>query len=87
MTLAPNSPPTSSRLDGFVVVTQSQDAPNILRPRRTPAQQRSRERYARMLSSARTVLIEHGFESFTFDEVARIADIPIGTLYMEPMQC
>lgn len=56
-------------------------APEILRPRRTPAQQRSRQRYARMLAAAREVLVEVGFESFTFDEVARRADIAIGTLY------
>lgn len=62
-------------------MNQPQGTPEILRPRRTPAQQRSRKRYARMLSSARVVLVQHGFESFTFDEVARHADIPIGTLY------
>ncbi|WP_053411652.1 TetR family transcriptional regulator [Corynebacterium lactis] len=58
-----------------------QKQPEILRPRRVPAQQRSRERYARMLSAARQVLVDAGFESFTFDEVARRADIAIGTLY------
>lgn len=34
-----------------------------------------------MLTAARSVLVDVGFESFTFDEVARQADIPIGTLY------
>lgn len=57
------------------------DAPEILRPRRRPAQRRSRERYARILASAREVLVDVGFESFTFDEVARRAGVPIGTLY------
>nr|WP_240393867.1 TetR/AcrR family transcriptional regulator [Corynebacterium lactis] len=57
------------------------EQPEILRPRRVPAQQRSRERYARMLTAARQVLVDVGFESFTFDEVARRADIAIGTLY------
>lgn len=63
------------------MVTKSKDAPDILRPRRTPVQERSRKRYARMLTAARSVLVDVGFESFTFDEVARQADIPIGTLY------
>lgn len=63
------------------MVTTSKDAPEILRPRRTPVQERSRKRYARMLTAARNVLVDVGFESFTFDEVARQADIPIGTLY------
>ena len=58
-----------------------QDAPDILLPRRRPAQQRSRERFNRILASARAVLVDVGFESFTFDEVARRAEVPIGTLY------
>lgn len=53
----------------------------ILVPRRRPAQQRSRERFNRILTAARSVLVDMGFESFTFDEVARRAEVPIGTLY------
>lgn len=53
----------------------------ILEPRRRPAQARSRERFERILRAARDVLVEAGFESFTFDEVARRAEVPIGTLY------
>ena len=53
----------------------------ILQPRRRPAQQRSRERYSRILVAARRVLVDYGFESFTFDEVAKRAGVPIGTLY------
>ncbi|AKE40845.1 TetR family transcriptional regulator [Corynebacterium kutscheri] len=53
----------------------------ILLPRRQPAQQRSRERYSRILAAGRSVLVEVGFESFTFDEVAKRAEVPIGTLY------
>lgn len=53
----------------------------ILVPRRRPAQQRSRERFNRILTAARSVLVDHGFESFTFDEVAKRAEVPIGTLY------
>ncbi|PRQ10822.1 TetR family transcriptional regulator [Corynebacterium sp. 13CS0277] len=55
--------------------------PEILVPRRRPAQQRSRERFNRILKAARAVLVDVGFESFTFDEVARRAEVPIGTLY------
>lgn len=53
----------------------------ILLPRRRPAQQRSRERFCRILTAARSVLVDVGFESFTFDEVAKRAEVPIGTLY------
>ncbi|MEJ5928653.1 TetR/AcrR family transcriptional regulator [Corynebacterium sp. H128] len=53
----------------------------ILVPRRRPAQQRSREKFCRILASARAVLVDVGFESFTFDEVAKRAEVPIGTLY------
>lgn len=53
----------------------------ILVPRRRPAQARSRERFNRILQAARDVLVETGFESFTFDEVSRRAGVPIGTLY------
>lgn len=53
----------------------------ILVPRRRPAQARSRERFSRILEAARGVLVDVGFESFTFDEVAKRADVPIGTLY------
>lgn len=60
---------------------QAELAEEILLPRRRPAQQRSRERFERMLAAARSVLVEHGFESFTFDEVAKRAEVPIGTLY------
>ncbi|WP_448851363.1 TetR family transcriptional regulator [Corynebacterium sp. 335C] len=53
----------------------------LLFPRRRPAQARSRERFARILTAARETLVDVGFESFTFDEVAKRADVPIGTLY------
>ncbi|AKK06775.1 transcriptional regulator, TetR family [Corynebacterium mustelae] len=60
---------------------ESPEAEVILQPRRRPAQKRSRERYSRILTAARTVLVDVGFESFTFDEVAKRAEVPIGTLY------
>lgn len=53
----------------------------LLLPRKRPIQKRSIERFERILSCAREVLVCHGFESFTFDEVARRAEVPIGTLY------
>ncbi|MBP3088160.1 TetR/AcrR family transcriptional regulator [Corynebacterium sp. sy017] len=56
-------------------------AENILLPRRRPAQQRSRERFSKILITARQVLVDVGVESFTFDEVAKRAELPIGTLY------
>lgn len=61
-------------------MTSSSDA-ELLVPRRRPAQARSRARFERILKEARAVLIEAGFESFTFDEVSRRAEVPIGTLY------
>lgn len=60
---------------------QEPENSEILVPRRRPAQQRSRERFNRILAAARSVLVDMGFESFTFDEVARRAEVPIGTLY------
>lgn len=53
----------------------------LLVPRRRPAQARSRERFDRILLAARATLVHSGFESFTFDEVAKRAEVPIGTLY------
>ncbi|OFR38051.1 TetR family transcriptional regulator [Corynebacterium sp. HMSC077D03] len=53
----------------------------LLVPRRRPAQARSREKFNRILKAARSVLVDVGFESFTFDEVSRRAEVPIGTLY------
>lgn len=58
-----------------------QDEPNILVPRRRPIQERSRRKFQALLSSAREVLVEVGFDSFTCEEVASRAGVPIGTLY------
>ncbi|WIM67240.1 TetR/AcrR family transcriptional regulator [Corynebacterium breve] len=57
------------------------DEQELLVPRRRPAQARSRERFDRILVAARSVLVDVGFESFTFDEVAKRSEVPIGTLY------
>lgn len=53
----------------------------ILLPRRYPSQERSRKKYQALLSSARDVLVELGIDSFTCEEVASRAGVPIGTLY------
>src|SRR5699024_692928 len=45
--------------------------PVLLAPRRRPAQARSRVRFERILKAARDVLVDLGFESFTFDEVSK----------------
>ncbi len=50
-------------------------------PRRRPTQERSRRKFDALLSASRELLTEVGFESFTCEEVASRADVPIGTLY------
>jgi len=58
-----------------------QHEPNILVPRRRPIQERSRRKFQALLTAAREVLVEVGFDSFTCEEVASRAGVPIGTLY------
>ncbi|HHX85228.1 MAG TPA: TetR/AcrR family transcriptional regulator [Actinomycetales bacterium] len=58
-----------------------QDQPDILVPRRRPIQERSRRKFEALLTAARSVLVEVGFDSFTCEEVASRAGVPIGTLY------
>lgn len=53
----------------------------ILEPRRRPTQERSQKRFDLLLQVARELLHEVGFESFTCEEVALRAELPIGTLY------
>lgn len=53
----------------------------ILEPRRRPTQERSRIKFERLLDTSRELLLEVGFESFTCEEVAHRAEVPIGTLY------
>ena len=53
----------------------------ILLPRRYPSQDRSRKKYQALLTAAREVLVEVGIDSFTCEEVASRAGVPIGTLY------
>ncbi len=53
----------------------------ILQPRKRPTQERSKVKFDHLLQVSRDVLLELGFESFTCEEVARRAGLPIGTLY------
>lgn len=49
--------------------------------RRRPTQRRSTERVERILDEAARLLDEVGYEGMTTKEVARRAEVPIGTLY------
>ncbi|MBO4269892.1 TetR family transcriptional regulator [Microbispora triticiradicis] len=49
--------------------------------RRRPAQRRSQERVERMLDECAGLLDEVGYEALTTKEVARRAEVPIGTFY------
>lgn len=49
--------------------------------RRRPAQRRSVERVERMLDECARLLDEVGYEALTTKEVARRAEVPIGTFY------
>jgi AcrR family transcriptional regulator len=53
----------------------------LLEPRRRPTQERSRLKFQQLLDESRQLLLDVGFESFTCDEVANRAGLPIGTLY------
>lgn len=53
----------------------------LLVPRRRPSQERSRRKFEAILAASRGLLIDVGFESFTCEEVAQRAQVPIGTLY------
>ena len=57
------------------------EAAEILEPRRRPTQERSQKKFDRLLHESRELLLEVGFESFTCEEVAHRAEVPIGTLY------
>lgn len=57
------------------------DAPQELLPRKRPTQERSQRKFDALLAASRELLTDVGFESFTCEEVAARADVPIGTLY------
>lgn len=50
-------------------------------PRRRPVQKRSIERFERLLDACAALLDEAGYAALTTKEVARRAEVPIGTLY------
>ncbi|WP_132993763.1 TetR/AcrR family transcriptional regulator [Gordonia zhaorongruii] len=50
-------------------------------PRKRPTQERSRRTFDAILTAAREVLIDVGFESLTSEHIAQRADLPIGTIY------
>lgn len=53
----------------------------VLEPRKRPTQERSRVKFDQLLRVSRELLLDVGFESFTCEEVAHRAGLPIGTLY------
>ncbi|EOM75167.1 TetR/AcrR family transcriptional regulator [Rhodococcus rhodnii] len=78
MTSSANAPRTTRRADPAL---ESGTEPQELLPRRRPTQERSRRKFEALLSASRELLVDVGFESFTCEEVASRADVPIGTLY------
>ncbi|PBB19119.1 TetR/AcrR family transcriptional regulator [Mesorhizobium sp. WSM4313] len=54
---------------------------DIAAPRRSPSQQRSRERVERILSAASTLIAEQGSDAMRMGEVAERAGVSIGSLY------
>lgn len=49
--------------------------------RRVPTQARSRRRVEEILDAAAAVVLEHGVEALTTRETARVAGMPVATLY------
>jgi AcrR family transcriptional regulator len=49
--------------------------------RRTPTQVRSRERVERILDAASQIVLEQGLEALSTREMARVADVPVASLY------
>lgn len=64
-----------------VQVPQSELIEPDLQPRRRPVQQRSKERYARILQTARDRLLKSGLEALTSELIAADAELPVGTVY------
>lgn len=49
--------------------------------RRSPSQQRSRERVERILDAAAAIVVEHGADNLKVSDIAHRAGVPLGTLY------
>ncbi|MDX8460883.1 TetR/AcrR family transcriptional regulator [Mesorhizobium humile] len=62
-------------------VAAKADQVGIASPRRSPAQQRSRERVERMLAAASALIAEQGSDAMRMGEVAEKAGVSIGSLY------
>ncbi|CDX42561.1 Transcriptional regulator (TetR-family) [Mesorhizobium sp. ORS 3359] len=62
-------------------VTAKPDQAAIASPRRSPSQQRSRERVERMLAAASALIAEQGSDAMRMGEVAERAGVSIGSLY------
>ena len=62
-------------------VAAKPDHAAIATPRRSPSQQRSRERVERMLSAASALIAEQGSDAMRMGEVAERAGVSIGSLY------
>lgn len=71
-------PSVAKRLDPAL---ELRGDPQELMPRRQPTQERSKRKFDALLQASRELLVEVGFESFTCEEVAARAEVPIGTLY------
>ncbi|AUH69421.1 MULTISPECIES: TetR family transcriptional regulator [Gordonia] len=61
--------------------TSDISSPEPLVPRKRPTQERSRRTFESILTAAREVLIDVGFESLTCEQIAARAELPIGTIY------
>lgn len=62
-------------------VTAKPEQGAIASPRRSPSQQRSRERVERMLAAASALIAEQGSDAMRMGEVAEKAGVSIGSLY------
>ncbi|MBZ9988763.1 TetR family transcriptional regulator [Mesorhizobium sp. BH1-1-5] len=62
-------------------VSAKPDQAVIASPRRSPSQQRSRERVERMLAAASALIAEQGSDAMRMGEVAERAGVSIGSLY------
>lgn len=62
-------------------VVAKPDEAAIASPRRSPSQQRSRERVERMLAAASALIAEQGSDAMRMGEVAEKAGVSIGSLY------
>lgn len=56
-------------------------ASRTFNPRKSPLQQRSRERVERILEATRTILREHGASALTTSRIAEQAGVPVGSVY------